>query len=181
VLFDALYGRATTPAMAIKNQQHSHPWITYPPFAPILFPNSLTSHQASTHIFKVLLTSAQYTAAQYYRLAEKNGSKTLGNSWYVPSPLPPPSPTPSATLGHPIQPNPASPSHFQVPTASSALVTYLRRSCFIPLRSILDDWSSSSQIAFPFPVLTPHYTSERASGEGFAPPPTAPNLSLSKL
>lgn len=25
----------------------------------------------------------QYAAAKYYRLAEKNGNKTLGNSWYV--------------------------------------------------------------------------------------------------
>jgi len=26
---------------------------------------------------------SQYAAAKYYRLAEKGGSKTLGNSWYV--------------------------------------------------------------------------------------------------
>lgn len=27
----------------------------------------------------------QLAAARYYRLAEKAGNKTLGNSWYVPS------------------------------------------------------------------------------------------------
>lgn len=35
----------------------------------------------------MLSSPAQYEAARYYRLAEQNGNKTLGNSWYVPLPF----------------------------------------------------------------------------------------------
>jgi len=30
----------------------------------------------------------RYKAAKFYRMAEKQGNKTLGNSWYVTCPLP---------------------------------------------------------------------------------------------
>ena len=44
----------------------------------------ITSHHITSHHIRhqrILLILTQYTAAQYYRLAEQNGSKTLGNSW----------------------------------------------------------------------------------------------------
>lgn len=34
-----------------------------------------------TYIVRLTLLPNQYAAAKYYRLAEQNGNKTLGNSW----------------------------------------------------------------------------------------------------
>lgn len=42
---------------------------------PALLPSSSQSHEADE------VLPLQYAAAKYYRLAEDNGNKTLGNSW----------------------------------------------------------------------------------------------------
>lgn len=54
--------------------------VTFLPFPQI----SLGASQAS-----LTLRPPQFAAARYYRLAEKNGHKTLGNSWYVRFPIHP--------------------------------------------------------------------------------------------
>lgn len=49
-------------------------------------PPQKTKLGTNTSPLTMAFSYAQYKAAQYYRLAESKGSKTLGNSWYAPPP-----------------------------------------------------------------------------------------------
>lgn len=43
----------------------------------------ITSLNANMNYLRLTLCFSQFLSAKYYRLAEKAGNKTLGNTWYV--------------------------------------------------------------------------------------------------
>ncbi len=106
-----LGSNASLPSPRFSLSSHSH----------LLSPQPI-NNEADTKPFH----KSQYTAAKYYRLAESHGSKTLGNSWYVPffssnnithsQSISPPQPY---TQSHYHCPNPHTYPILQVPAYSS--------------------------------------------------------------
>ena len=111
--------------------------------------SSPKSHHITSGINASLTNNSaqnQYTAAQYYRLAEHNGSKTLGNSWYVV--------TFSLSVKHSpvlLPEKKGRPSRFPIPSSLKKPCYSIigkgphgpiRRSCFIRITHKRNDWPS---------------------------------------